>query len=424
MKRVFIGACLLIFLHLPYDGKAYSVFAHEALIDASWDNYLKPLIKSKFPDSNDSVLKVAHAYAYGGAVTPDMGYYPFGSELFTNLIHYVRSGDFIENILNEAKTSDEYAFALGCLYHYYADVYGHRLGVNVSVPVQYPKDKEKFGNAVTYEQDKTAHKRIEFAFDVVETAKGNYASNAYRDYIGFKVAGSVLERAFYKTYSLHLADVFHSFSRAVNTFRWTVRNFFPEITKAAWVTKKGVIKQKNPTMTAKHFRYHMGRVNYNKEFGRKRDRPGFFAFFLAGLIKVLPKIGPLKPLKFQPPSPEVENIYIKSFDTVLSHYTMTLQRLKLQAQKIDLENKDFDTGIDTAPGEYGITDDTYCQLLLKLKENNFASVSPSLKENIVHFFNNPETVFSKTNEKIDQQKVLDALNDLKKVNLSDRVSIN
>ena len=416
MKKIFTNTVFFLFLiFCSFDGKAYSVFAHEALIDASWEHYLKPLIKIKFPGTNDSLMKEAHAYAYGGAVAPDMGYYPFGSKLFTNLLHYVRSGDFIENILNEAQTATEYAFALGCMYHYYADVYGHSIGVNVSVPIQYPKAKEKYGNAVTFEQDKIAHKRVEFAFDVMETAKGNYAPEAYRDYIGFKVADSLLERAFYKTYSLHLTDVFRNFSRAVNTFRWTVRNFFPEITKTAWASKKNELVKKNPTLTARHFKYHMRRVNYNKEFGRDRDKPGFFAYFLAALIKILPKIGPLKPLKFKPPGPEVEKNYIESFNTVLAHDTAAIK--KLATQEPDLKNKDFDTGNDVFPGEYGITDDTYCQLLLKLKDNNFASIALLLKENIVHFFNNPKLIFSKNNEKEYQQKVLEALSQLKNTNL-------
>lgn len=416
MKKIFAKTIFfLTLIFLSFDGKAYSVFAHEALIDASWDRYLKPLIQLKFPGTNDSMLKEAHAYAYGGAVAPDMGYYPFGSKLFTNLLHYVRSGDFVENILNEAQTANEYAFALGCMYHYYADVYGHSLGVNVSVPIQYPRDKEKYGNVVTYEQDEIAHKRVEFAFDVMETAKGNYAPNAYRNYIGFKVADSVLERAFYKTYSLHLTDIFRNFSRAVNTFRWTVKNIFPEITKTAWLTKKKELVKKNPTLTARHFKYHMRRVNYNKEFGRNRDKPGFFAYFLAALIKILPKIGPLKPLKFKVPGPEVEKNYIESFNTVLAHDTAAVK--KLATQKPDFKNKDFDTGRDVFPGEYGITDDTYYQLLLKLKDNNYTSVTPSLKENIVHFFRNPELIFSSSKEKEKQQKVLEALSELKSIDL-------
>lgn len=399
---------LALFICQPGVSKAYSVLSHEALIDAVWNKYLVPLLKEKYPALNDSLLREAHSYAYGGAVAPDMGYYPLGSKLFTNLVHYVRSGDFVNALLSEASTADEYAFALGSLCHYYADVYGHRLGVNVSVPVAYPKDKRKFGNVATYEQDKTAHKRVEFAFDVLETAKGNYASQAYHDFIGFKVADSVLERAFFKTYNLHLNDVFPSFSRAVGTFRWSVKNFFPAITKAAWATKKSAIRKHDPTMTARRFRYKMNNLNYNKEFGRERDKPGIFSFLLAGLIKILPKIGPLAPLKFKAPSPEVEKLFIQSFDSVQLHYSSAL--ITLRSKNLQLANKDYDTGMNTRPGEYELTDKAYCNLLLKIIDEN-AGVNSALKQNMVDFFKNGAALSNENKDK--KEEITVAINKLR-----------
>lgn len=407
--RIFVA--LLLFFCKPNSCKAYSVLAHEALIDAAWDHYLVPLLKAKYPFLNDSMLKEAHAYAYGGAVAPDMGYYPFGSKLFTNLVHYVRSGDFVMALLDEAQNPNEYAFALGCLCHYYADIYGHSLGVNVSVPIAYPKDKEKYGTIVTYEEDETAHKRVEFSFDVAQTAKGNYASHTYHDMIGFKISEPVLDRAFYKTYDLHLTDIFPNLSRAVNTFRWAVNSFFPEITKAAWAFKKKDLQKTNPTITGRQFRYRMRRVNYNKEYGRDRERPKFFAYLIATIIKILPKIGPLAPLKFKPPSTEVEKHYMQSFDTTLAHYTVAVQ--SLQNQKIFLPDKDYDTGKNTQAGEYGLTDDSYCQLLLKLQDKKFDSVNLALQQNIVHFFSDPQIILSKKDND-DKQKIMDALDELKK----------
>ena len=389
--------------------KAYSVLAHEALIDAVWDQYFVPLLKNKYPSINDSLLKEAHAYAYGGAVAPDMGYYPFGSKLFTNLVHYVRSGDFMTALINEAQTPTEYAFALGNLCHYYADIYGHGLGVNLAVPLEYPKDKTRFGNRVTYEDDKTAHKRIEFAFDVSQTAKGNFASNSYHDFIGFKLADSLLERAFYKTYQLHLTDVFGNFSTAVGTFRWTVKNFFPYLTKAAWASKGAAIKKENPTMTAKTFRYKMKRANYNKEFGKQRDKPGIAAYLLATLIKILPKIGPLAPLKFKAPSSGVENFYIVSFDSVQLHFSSALRALQTHTPLV--ANKNLDTGADTKAGEYRLVDQTYSDLLLKLADTNPSWQNSALKQSIIHFFSNGVALTSEDNQKKNQ--IISALNRLK-----------
>ena len=411
MKQYLKNNLLLavIFFTIPLISNAYSVLTHEALIDAVWDKYLVPLLKEKYPTLKDSSLKEAHAYAYGGAVAPDMGYYPLGSKLFTNLVHYVRTGDFVFALLHEARNANEYAFALGALCHYYADVYGHRLGVNVTVPVAYPKARKKYGPVITYEQDKTAHKRVEFAFDVSETAKGNFASQAYHDFIGFKVADSVLERAFYKTYDLHLNDVFPSFSRAVSTFRWSIKNFFPALTKAAWVTKKADIKKEHPTITAQQFRYKMKKAHYNKEFGKDRDKPGVFSFLFGGLIKILPKVGPLSALKIKAPDAQMEKLYIKSFDSVQLHYSNALKILR--SKTIALSDKDFDTGLDTKPGEYKLTDQTYCDLLLAWKKNDFQPDNVALKQNIVQFLDDEVVLAHEKKNK--RKKVTRALAELK-----------
>jgi hypothetical protein len=408
IQKVVLVVCLTVLY--PSVSKAYSVFAHEALVDAVWDQYFVRLLRTKYPTINDSLLKEAHAYAYGGAVAPDMGYYPFGSKLFTNLVHYVRSGDFMTALITEAQTPDEYSFALGNLCHYYADIYGHSLGVNRAVPLQYPKDKSRFGTVATYEDDETAHKRIEFAFDVTQTARGNFASNSYHDFIGFKIADSVLDRAFYKTYQLHLSDVFGSFSTAVGTFRWTVKNFFPLLTKAAWAYKGATIQKQNPTMTAKKFRYKMKRANYNKEFGKDREKPGVGAHLLAGIIKILPKIGPLAPLKFKAPSAAVEDLYIKSFDSVQLHFSNALKSLPARIPLV--VNKNLDTGIDTRPGDYRLADQTYGDLLLKITGRKSAWDNTRLKQNLLHFFSSGVALGNEDTET--RTEMISALDSLKK----------
>ena len=364
---------------------AYSVLTHEAIVDAMWNISIKPLLKQKFPNATEEQLKEAHAYVYGGAVAPDMGYYPFGSKLFTNLVHYVRSGDFVIALLDEAETIDEYAFALGVMSHYNADNYGHPLGVNVSVPIIYPKVRKKYGDVVTYEQDKAAHVKTEFGFDVLQTARGNYAPEAYHDFIGFEISKPVLERAFLKTYGLTLDDVFHNFSLAVGTFRWTVKDMFPTITKTAWAMKKDEIVKTNPKATGSSFIYKMNRHTYYKEFGKEHTKPGFSAFILSVIIKIVPKIGPLKALQFKTPNAEAEKLFVESFDTVTVHYKIYTDELR--TKNLSLSNIDYDTGKKTAPGEYELADENYGTLLLMLRQENFKNVTPSLKENILTFYN-------------------------------------
>ena len=363
---------------------AYSVLTHEAIIDATWDKTIQPLLLKKYPGSSADQLKEAHAYAYGGAVAPDMGYYPFGSKLFTNLVHYVRSGDFVNNLLDEAQDINEYAFALGVLCHYDADKYGHPIGTNHCVPIVYTKDKEKYGEVVTYEQDPVSHIRMEFGFDILQTARGNYASEKYHDFIGFKISEPLLGKAFLKTYGLNINDVFGDLPLATSTFRWIIKDLFPVITRAAWASKKSEIIKSNPGITRRKFAYKMRNANYYHEYGKKHAKPGFFPSVLAGLIKVLPKAGPLKDLKIKIPSAEAEKIFIQSFDSVQVHYTLTLKTMP--AKNTCFTNIDFDTGKDTSPGEYTLADKTYVALLLKLKDDNYKKVDKELKQNIIMFY--------------------------------------
>ena len=343
-----------------------------------------PLLKERYPGSTAEQLKEAHAYAYGGAVTPDMGYYPFGSKLFTNLVHYVRSGDMVNSLLRNANNLNEFAFALGFLSHYNADNDGHPLATNLSVPLVYPRMRRKFGNKVTYEQNKISHIRMEFGFDVLQTAKGNYASLAYQDFIGFKTDTSVLARAFLETYGLDINKVYNNhLSFSVEFFRFIIANIFPLITKSAWASKKADILKKDKTATSRSFRYKMRIRQYNKQYGKYYKRPGFFPTMLSFFIRVLPKVGPTRALRFKTPTLQAEKYFIESFDTILHHYTANLNSLK---QGVPLKDKDFDTGNPTRACEYRLADETYDTWLLKLKADNFRNANTAIKKDIAEFY--------------------------------------
>ncbi|HWZ14514.1 MAG TPA: zinc dependent phospholipase C family protein [Mucilaginibacter sp.] len=381
---------LIFSLLSPSKTKAYSVLTHEALIDASWDKTIVPLLKHKYPAATDADLKMAHAYAYGGCLMPDMGYFPFGSEYFTNLAHYVRSGDFVENLISESENLDEYAFALGALCHYMADKYGHSLATNRTVPLVYPETR-KFGPVVTYEEDHTAHSRVEIAYDVLQIARGNYATQGYHDFIGFDVARPVLERAFLKTYGEDINLVFGDLGLAISTFRWSVKSLLPTITRTAWALKKNDIKKLNPTATSKNFHYHMSKKAYYKEFGESRQKPGFKAYVFSVFLRVVPKVGPFKALKFKPVGPEGEKLFIRSFDTVMVKYSEALG--KLYNGSITLPNVDYDTGKLTVMGEYGLTDQTYGDLIDKLQETKLIDLTAPLKNNILTFYGKSDSTF-------------------------------
>jgi len=413
-KVIALAAVLTAFSSL--ESKAYSVLAHEAVIDASWEKAILPLLKQKYPDAPADSLKKARSYAYGGSLIADMGYFPLGNPYFTNLVHYMRSGDFVTALLSESQNLYEYAFALGALSHYMTDKYGHSLATNLAVPIVYPK-MQKFGRVVTYDEDHTSHKRMEFAFDVLQTARGNYIPQSYHNFIGFNVAKPVLERAFLKTYGQSIKDVFPNFDLAVATFRWSVKRLLPALTKTAWAIKKQNLITTDPTMTRKKFEYRMSRSDYNAEYGKDRERPGLVPEVLSVVIRILPKIGPLKSLKFKDPGPEGEKLFLKGFDAAVKNYSAALIEMR-EGKRITFEDIDFDTGKITAPGEYALADKTYSDMLIKLKDKNFVDLTYPLKENIIHFYRQPaitKNIKAPRSDRINWEQTDIALRDLKQV---------
>jgi len=404
---------LTLTLGLAQASLGYSVLTHQAIIDSTWKDSLKPLLLKRFPGMTEEQLREAHAYAYGGAIIQDMGYYPFGSKFFTDLTHYVRSGDFIEALLAESRDINEYAFALGALAHYAADNDGHAIGVNRAVPVVYPKLRARYGNEVTYVEDPTAHIKTEFGFDVVQVARGNYASDSYHDFIGFKVAKDVLARAFQKTYGLELKDQFASLDLAIGTFRRTVSGLIPEMTRVAWEMKKDDITKAHPSITREKFLYNLSRADYDKEYGKEYKEPGFGAKLVAGLVRVLPKVGPLKALDFKPATPEAERMFIESFNATLVRYRGLLGRVP--GGRLDLQNMDFDTGRPAQAGEYRLADDTYAHLLEKLAKHNFENAGPDLRRHLLAFYSDLNAPIATKRDKDEWRDTLRALDKLKAI---------
>jgi hypothetical protein len=404
-------AMILILLSITHTSLGYSVLTHEAIIDSAWDDSIKPVILKRFPRLTAEQLRDAHAYAYGGAIIQDMGYYPFGSKLFTDLAHYVRSGDFIESLLAESRDLNEYAFALGALAHYAADNNGHAIAVNRAVPVLYPKLRARFGNKVTYIEDPHAHIKTEFGFDVVQVARGRYALESYHDFIGFKVSKPVLERAFKRTYGIEITDVFTNFDLAVGAYRRAVSTVIPRLTKVAWETKKDDIAKASPGVTRDKFVYNITREQYEKDWGKEYDKPGPFDKTLALFLRVVPKVGPFAALAFKAPTPEVERMFIESLNATLNVYRGVLA--KAVTGRLDLPNKDFDTGEPTRPGEYKLADETYAKLLLKLADRDFESVTPELRQNILAFYGDLNLPIATKQDNKEWRKTLSALDRLK-----------
>lgn len=386
--RQVLCVCLLVLALLcPNSSQAYAVLSHEAIIDAAWDSHIKALLLKKYPQATEEDLSRAQAYAYGGAIIQDMGYYPYGSPFFSDLTHYVRSGDFVQALLRDAQDPTEYAFALGALAHYAADNEGHRIGTNRAVPVLYPGLGKKYGDSVAYEDGKLVHVKTEFGFDVLEIAKERYAPDGYHDFIGFEVARRVLDQAFLETYGMELKGVLVNEEKALNSYRRDVSKLIPKATRIAWHLKKDEIKDDIPDATKKRFLYNLSRSNYEREWGKNYRKPSPGEVFLAFLYKLIPKFGPLKILQFRTPTPVTEHMFEASFNATLGRYHKLLT--ETGEGTLQLENDNFDLGESTGPGKYRMNDEAHAKLLEELAETNFASVTSETKAELLHFYADP-----------------------------------
>ncbi len=274
-RLVWIRAVTLLLVVLMCSGgsSAYSVLTHEEIVDLLWADAIRPLLLKRYPGLSEDQIREAHAYAYGGAVIQDLGYYPFGSTEFSSLVHYVRSGDFVRELLLESQDVNEYAFALGALSHYASDIAGHE-AVNQAVSIQYPKLRAKFGQSVRYAQDKTAHLKTEFGFDTVQVAKNRYASEQYHDFIGFKVSKPLLERVFPVVYGVELKDVLPHEDLAVGSYRFAISRLIPRMTQVALQTHKKDLMKETPNFAKQKFLYRLSRTSYEKEWGKDYVKPG------------------------------------------------------------------------------------------------------------------------------------------------------
>jgi hypothetical protein len=394
----------------------FSVLTHEAIIDLTWDSDIKPLLLKRFPGASADELREAHAHAYGGAIIQDMGYYPFGSRFFSDLTHYVRSGDFVEALIRDSQDINEYAFAIGALCHYCADNDGHPIATNPSVPILYPKLRRQYGNNVTYDENPAAHIQTEFGFDVLQVAQGHYASEAYHDFIGFKVSKPLLERAFKETYGIELASIFTSLDLALSTYRYSVSTLIPTMTRVAWETKKRDIEKQTPGITRDKFLYNLSRADYHKEWGTQYKKPGFLAKVLSGLFRVVPKAGPLRGFAIKPSTPETEKLFKQGFDATVDSYRQSLS--KVHTVDLKLQNKDLDTGRPTSAREYRLADNAYAQILDKLASQKFEKVTPELRENILAFYGDTNTHIATQRDNGEWQKTMRALAGLRSAGAS------
>jgi hypothetical protein len=394
-RRVSSLAVILLFLSWSsQSGFSYSVQTHEQIIDLAWKDSIVPTLLSRYPSTTPAELERARAYAYGGCAIQDAGYYPFGHPLFSDLTHYVRSGDFVASLIRNSKNLDELAFALGALSHYVSDNIGHHDAVNPSTAVEFPQLAEKYGPVVTYDDSPHGHIRTEFAFDIDQLSKRRLAPSAYLSHVGLEVSPRLLEVAFFETYGLHLRSVHIDRKAAVGTYRGAVRSLIPSIARAEVLLHRKSFPDDAP---GPEFDLYAQRVSEaDASNGWEQYRTGKFSVktrLVAFVIVITPKVGVLSDLAIRGPNQETEEKYVVSVNRSVKRYEELLGYLRRTPTAepgitMKLENRDLDTGAKVRPGGYRLTDQTYAQLLHKVTTLG-APVPVTLKRDILAYYADP-----------------------------------
>jgi hypothetical protein len=400
----------LILFGVTRPSSGYSVLTHEQIVDLLWKDQIQPLLLKRFPSATEEDLRKAHAYAYGGCVVQDMGYYPFGNKFFSDLVHYVRSGDFVEALVQESSDVNEYAFALGALSHYSSDNTGHPT-INRVVAVVFPKLRARYGDQVTYADAPKAHIQTEFGFDMVQVAKNRYTSDSYHDFVGFEVSKPVLERAFAKTYHMKLEDVLGHVDLSIGTFRRAVSQVIPEMTRVALLSRHLEFVNDTPNANKRKFLYYLSRSQYEKEWGTIYRKPGIKTRILAFFLRLIPKFGPFKALAFEIPTKRTEDMYIKSVDQTVENYASLLR--EVASENLQLPNTDCDTGREPRAGEYVLSDRTYARLIHTLSDHGFDQLTPELRSNILAFYATPDAPSAMKKDQKAWRRTLRELDELK-----------
>jgi hypothetical protein len=414
----------------PRQTRAYSLLTHEQLIDLTWEDSIVPLLMSRYPNLTPAELDQARAYAYGGCVIQDIGYYPFGDGFFSNLTHYVRSGDFVVALFRNAHNANELAFAVGALSHYIGDTYGHSLATNLAVPIEFPKLERLFGRSVNYAEGRHEHVRVEFAFDIDQIAHHRLAPLGYLRHIGIQVPVHQLALAFYETYGL--TEDFNMGKRRqfnVKAYRFATRTFIPRVAYAVTLLHRKQEPVEPDTPDAIEIENESAAVAKLYDWAAYHKRAPVETHLLAGVLWVLPKIGPLSMVAVKGPTAASEADYMHS---VVSSTTVLHERLAIftpvEARRAriltattstatlgpldpehPLPNRDLDTGQVTKPGGYSLTDITYAELLHRLTSTPTHPIPQGIKSDVEAYYADPDAPIETKQHPDEWKKVQDEL---------------
>ena len=123
---------------------------------------------------------------------------------------------------------------------------------------------------------------------------------------------------------MEMKDVFGSVTLALGSYRYAIRSIIPGMTRVAWSLKQDQLKKEIPGITRKKFLYNLSRSSYEKEWGTEYHKPGFGHEDPDVPLPMASGGGPFSALKVRTPTPEVEKLFMASFNATVDRYKAML----------------------------------------------------------------------------------------------------
>lgn len=267
-----------------------------------------------------------------GCMGPDMGLFPGGCPLVTDMVHYLKTADLPRAMMNLAKSDLELAFAWGWASHVLADIIIHPI-VNQGVGDLLKGDPQ---TKIAYNLDPQAHARVEMGVDGFFCYHRPLAEPRKFNPIFDASSIEFLSAAFDETYGeVVTADELLNSHRACAKHSRTVM-------RANWVNGA---------------RHH-----------RKRLESRHWAFYFFVFVPVRTLLGllrPKSPLYGILTTADPPQWLIEAFDRAIDQFPAQFFDL-VENKMANLQNANLDTGETTS--NYDLADATLVEVQKRLKD--------------------------------------------------------
>jgi hypothetical protein len=239
-----------------------------------------------------------------------------------------------------------------------------------------------------------------------------------------------LALAYYETYGL-TEDFNVSKGRRINlkAYRFATRTLIPRIAYAVTLLHRKQLPVEPDTPDAIEIEKESAAAAQLYNWAAYRKKAGLETHLLAGIVWVLPKVGPLVMVAVKGPTAVAEADYMHSVvssTTVLHNRlafftpvearrertlsaTNSMETLGPLNPREPLPNRDLDTGQVVKPGGYPLTDTTYAKLLDRLTRTPTQPIPPGIKSDVEAYYADPNAPIVTKQHPDEWKKVQDDL---------------